>query len=301
MIIQSEPENTNSRVLVFTPTYNERDNIPVIVEEILKQDPKYNLLIVDDNSPDGTGQIVQGISRDNERVVGIVRKQKLGLGTAHKLAMIHSLRSGYDVLVTMDADFSHDPKDIPRLIESLSDSDFVIGSRYMLGGRIDYPFFRRTLSITANRLARAFLGVPLHEFTTSFRAFRTSIFDSFDFSSVGAQGYSFFLESVVQIHRHGYRCAEIPLHFRDRLHGRSKIPRFEIARGAMTLSRLFASGLLQRHPRISHERLITDPCQDCGNHYLVNRPKRSMGQTETNRHVACMHCGAAYTLDRRVR
>ncbi len=231
-----------SKVLVFTATYNEKDNAANFCPEVLGLPGQYDLLIVDDNSPDGTGKILDAYAAQNPRFKVIHRAGKLGLGSAHKLALAYAQEQGYEVLVTMDADYSHQPSDIPRLISELgSDADFVIGSRYAPGGKCDYIGYRRFVSICANFASRALLGVPLTEYTTSFRAFRVATLKRLDMTQVKSQGYSFFLESTFRAHQSGFKLREIPIHFKDRFHGESKIPQNEIFRGASKLMSLFAS------------------------------------------------------------
>jgi dolichol-phosphate mannosyltransferase len=244
---RSKVAKSNGRVLVFTATYNEKDNVQKLCPEILALPDAYDMLVVDDGSPDGTGQILDTLSAANPRLKVIHRKGKLGLGSAHKLAIQYAMDEKYDVLVTMDADFSHKPQDIPRLIEALgNDAGFVIGSRYAKGGQCDYTGYRKFVSTCANISSRALLGVPLTEYTTSFRAFRVSDLRKVDLNSIQSQGYSFFLESTFRVHQSGVKLREIPIHFKDRVHGESKIPRSEIFRGASKLVSLFADRLRGR-------------------------------------------------------
>ena len=231
------------RVLVFAATYNERDNVEIFARAVLGLGPDYDLLIVDDASPDGTGAILDQLSRADPRLQVIHRPAKLGLGTAHKLAMVHAIREQVPVLVTLDADLSHDPADIPRLVAALDRADFAIGSRHMPGGAILLKFHRRVLSIGANRLARLLLGVPLTEFTTSLRAFRVPMLAGLDLGRLEAEGYAFFVETVFLVATSGARLAEIPIRFHDRREGQSKISRLEILRGIATLVRLFGRRL----------------------------------------------------------
>ena len=233
------------RVLVFTATYNEKGNVERLCPEILALPGGpggYDLLIIDDQSPDGTGATLDTIAAQNSRLKVMHRPGKLGLGSAHKLAIQYARDEQYDVLVTMDADYSHDPQDIPRLIAALGqDTDFVIGSRYAAGGKCDYRGYRRFVSVSANLASRLLLSVPLTEYTTSFRAFRVAALGKLDMSSIQSQGYSFFLETTFRVHQSGLRCREIPIHFKDRLQGESKIPQYEIFRGAAKLMSLFGS------------------------------------------------------------
>jgi dolichol-phosphate mannosyltransferase len=234
------------KTLVFTATYNESANITSLCERILGLNPSYEMLVIDDNSPDGTGAILNKLAANSTRLKVIHRACKLGVGSAHELAMEYAENNDYDVLVTMDADFSHNPDDIPRLLEALADVDFVTGSRYMLGGACNYSGYRRIVSIWANRWARRLLGIPLHEMTTSFRAFRVDFLRRVDLGAIKSNGYSFFMEIVFRLSRVGARMSEVPITFADRQMGASKIPPFEIFSGLRHLLYLFLLRLAQK-------------------------------------------------------
>ena len=230
-------------LLVFTATYNEADNIENLVRDVLAACPNAHLLIIDDASPDGTGRLLEQMKQTEARLSVVHRPLKLGLGSAHQLAMLYAMQKGYRTLVTMDADYSHDPAVIPRLVSELAEADFVIGARYAKGGSCDYHGYRKAVSLAANWAARFLLGIPLHEFTTSFRAFRVDFIRRLDLARIRSHGYSFFLESVYRLHQAGARLREIPIHFRDRRAGTSKIPKFEIFVGMHQLIRLVGSRL----------------------------------------------------------
>jgi dolichol-phosphate mannosyltransferase len=271
------------RTLIFTATYNELENIKDLLDDIWGVMPDTDVLIVDDNSPDGTGALLDTIAADGPFLKIVHRPGKLGLGTAHHLAMIFAIKHGYDTLVTMDADHSHDPQDIPRLLEKLSEADFVIGSRYMSGGSCDYVGYRRFVSVMATITARFFLGIPLHEFTTSYRAFRVRELSKVNFIKMHNQGYSFFMESIFRLKQAGLRLAEIPIHFGDRNAGISKIPRFEIVRGISKLLHLTASRFMRRRMPVPSP-LIEDKCANCGSDYLSERfPRQSNAIPEADR------------------
>ena len=297
----------NAELLVFTATYNEIDNIESFLESVWAVVPNAEVLVVDDNSPDGTGQLLDKIADGDSRLTVVHRPAKLGLGTAHHLAMLFAIQRGFEVLVTMDADHSHDPRHIPQLLDTLSHADFVTGSRYMPGGSCDYAGYRRAVSVAANQSARMLLGLPLHEFTTSFRAFRVSKLAQVNFVKLHNNGYSFFMESVYRLHQAGLRLAEIPINFRDRYAGASKIPRWEILNGALKLLRLTGSRLLRRAmPPASPP--TTDRCANCNSHFLsevvppqlenatvVDRSNAfrcsSMRHADKPRVVKCLQCG----------
>lgn len=219
------------KTLIFTATYNEGGNIVPLCAAILGLDPGYDLLVVDDNSPDGTGRRLDELAAVHSRLKVVHRPGKMGLGSAHELAMEYAEQQHYAALVTMDADFSHDPNDIPRLLKALDGKDFVTGSRYMKGGSCNYTGYRRVISIWANWWARRLLGISLHEMTTSFRAFDVDFLRRVDLGKIKSNGYSFFMEIVFRLSRVGARMAEVPICFADRRAGASKIPPFEIFNG----------------------------------------------------------------------
>jgi dolichol-phosphate mannosyltransferase len=267
--------------LVFIPTYNERGTIERMVSALLALPISCDLLVVDDRSTDGTTQWLQSQSAGESRLRLMVRPGKLGVGSAHKLAWLHARRFGYRTIVTLDADFSHDPADVPRLVAALDGgADVAIGSRFALGGKLDYRGWRRFLSLSANHLARAALRLPLAEYTTSLRAARIDQVPPGLVETIENDGYGFFLICAVRLVRAGLAVTEVPIHFRDRDKGVSKIPRLEILRGAFNLARL---ALEPRRPyRAPPAREAACDCPICGEPYCV--PQHSGG-----RH--CLACG----------
>ena len=259
-----------NKILVFTATYNEKDNISLFLERVWGVVPSADILVVDDNSPDGTGILLDKIAQRDLRLKVIHRSGKMGLGTAHHLGMLFAIRNEYSSLITMDADLSHDPSDIPALLNGLTAFDFVIGSRYMKGGSCDYKGYRRNVSLSANLAARKLLGIPLHEFTTSFRAFQVSKLMQVNFAKLHNNGYSFFMESVYRFSQAGLSLSECPINFRDRYAGTSKIPSFEIFRGIGKLLQLTISRLLRREMRDPNPAIL-DSCGNCGGAYLSTR------------------------------
>ena len=255
------------KILIFFATYNELGNINQLLNGIWAACPTADVLVVDDSSPDRTGEVLQKLEKTEKRLKVINRPRKLGLGSAHFIAMIYALNHNYDFLVTMDADLSHDPADIPRILARLEQVDFVIGSRYMPGGSCDYTGYRKQLSLAANSATRLLTGIPIHEFTTSFRGFKVNALSKVKFNWIGNLGYSFFLESVVRLNKAGLSISEIPIHFYNRHSGKSKIPSFEIFRGAY---KLFSLTLLENFKTKSVEKslLIRDHCINCGGYYL---------------------------------
>ncbi len=258
-----------NEILIFTATYNEKLNISDLCSSIIDLSPNYDVLVIDDNSTDGTKESLEKLASDNSRLTVINRPKKMGVGSAHKAAMIYAMKNGYEKLVTMDADFSHSPKIIPLMLEKLKTSDFVIGSRYMLGGECDYTGFRKWVSIIANEVARFFLGIEIHECTTSFRAFRVSLFNSLNLSDIKSSGYSFFLECVYRIKSANAELTEVPIHFTDRLHGKSKIPKTEIFRSMYKLVNLFQSKFFQKQTDLINPAEIKNSCYFCNSSCLV--------------------------------
>ncbi len=213
------------RVLVVMPTYNERENIGRIVPAVLEQDDRIDVLIIDDASPDGTGEIADRLAAENPRVSVIHREGKLGLGTAYVMGFKYSLEKGYDLTFEMDADFSHDPSRIPDMIKAAEEgADLVIGSRWVEGGGIEnWPKKRELLSRWASKYSRFVTGLPVHDATAGFQAFRRRVLEELDLDRIRSDGYSFQIETKFKVWRKGFWIKEIPIIFRDRVHGESKI------------------------------------------------------------------------------
>jgi dolichol-phosphate mannosyltransferase len=212
------------RVLIVVPTYNERANLPPIVSAILQQHPCVEVLVVDDNSPDGTGQLAAELAAEHARVHVLHRPGKQGLGKAYLAGFRWALARGYDLILEMDADFSHDPKYIPEFLRAAESADVVIGSRYRTGVNvINWPIGRLLLSYFANQYARTVTGLPLTDSTGGFKCFRRQVLEAIDFDSVKSNGYSFQIEMSFRAWKKGFRVAEIPIVFTDRLEGHSKM------------------------------------------------------------------------------
>ena len=194
------------RMLVVVPTYNERQNIPLIVPAVLAQDPSIEILVVDDNSPDGTGAIVDQLAAANPRVHVLHRGGKEGLGKAYIAGFRWALEQGYDLVFEMDADFSHDPRFLPSLIEAISDADLVIGSRYKTGVNvINWPISRLLLSLGANQYARLVTGLPLTDSTGGFKCFRRQVLEAISLERVRSNGYAFEIEMSFLACMKGFR------------------------------------------------------------------------------------------------
>jgi len=228
------------RTAIVIPTYNESDNIRELVEEILKLNTNpLEVIIVDDNSPDGTGRIADDLAQDHWEVSVIHRPGKLGLGTAHIAGMKQALNHDAEHIMTMDADFSHHPRYIPRLMAKSARFDLVIGSRYVKGGgTLKCGIPRRILSRVANLFARLTLGLAAHDCTAGFRLYRREVLESIPLDEIFSDGYSFLVEMLYRCQKQGSRIAEVPIIFEDRRHGTSKISRQEIFRAIYTVFRL---------------------------------------------------------------
>ncbi len=215
--------------LVFTATYNEVDNISNFLDIVLKIS-NIDILIVDDNSPDKTGDVIKQYQKDNKNLFLISRQGKEGLDSAHKIGFNFAKEKNYENLITIDADLSHDPKMIPQFLNALNDKPFIIGSRYMRGATNDMKFFRYTLSYVGNKVIKFVLNIDSDEFTSSFRGFALNKLNNFDINDVKTKGYSFFMATIHLINKLGYKINQIPLQFKDREEGVSKIPKIEIFR-----------------------------------------------------------------------
>jgi dolichol-phosphate mannosyltransferase len=212
------------RALVVVPTYNERTNIPLLVPAILLQDPRIEVLVVDDNSPDGTGQLAADLARADSRVHVLHRPAKEGLGKAYLAGFRWALDRGYDYVFEMDADFSHDPKFLPEFLGAIEDADLVVGSRYKSGVNvINWPMSRLLLSIGANQYARIVTGLPLADSTGGFKCFRRKVLEAIALDRVKSNGYAFQIEMSFLAWKKGFRIREIPIVFTDRVEGQSKM------------------------------------------------------------------------------
>ena len=229
------------KTLIFTATYNEVKNIEELIAGI-KNNCKYaDILIIDDNSPDGTGILLKKIEQEDNSLKVIIRDGKLGLDTAHKFAYQYALSNNYHYLITMDADLSHNPEEIPTFLENVYDNDFVLGSRYMVGGKNKLNLFRFLLSFFGNKLIKYLLSLKCTEFTSSYRAFNLKKMKDFRMEKINSKGYSFFMETIYQINKQGFKIIEVPIIFEVRLQGESKIPKVEVFRTLLNIFRLYFS------------------------------------------------------------
>lgn len=213
------------RALIITPTYNERANVGTLIERALAKDPRLEILIVDDNSPDGTGDIVATIAASNSRVHLLRRSGKLGLGTAYRDGFRWALDRDYELIFEMDADFSHDPDHLPQFLKAAETADFVLGSRYLNGKVtiVNWPISRLMLSYGANIYARIVTGMRLWDATGGFKCFHRRVLAAINLDDVRSNGYAFQIEMSFRAMHKGFRPVEIPIVFSDRTEGESKM------------------------------------------------------------------------------
>lgn len=222
--VGAEPA-AQGRALVVMPTYNEAANLGAIVPAVLGQDPRIDVLVVDDGSPDGTGALADDMAAESSRIHVVHREGKQGLGSAYLRGFTWGLERGYEFLLEMDSDHSHDPKYLPDLLAAVEDDlDLVIGSRYVRGVNVvNWPMSRLLLSWFANKYARVVTGLPLSDATAGFKCFRRDVLEAIDFDSVGSTGYAFQIEMDFRAWKKGFRVGEVPIVFVDRVEGESKM------------------------------------------------------------------------------
>jgi dolichol-phosphate mannosyltransferase len=214
-----------TRTLVIIPTYNERENVGRIVPRVLEKDPAYHVLVVDDNSPDGTGEVADELAADEPRLHVLHREGKEGLGKAYIAGFRWGLEREYDLLVEMDADFSHHPDNLPEMVEMAGDFDVVVGSRYV-DGRVtvvNWPMSRLLISFFGSWYARTITGLPLRDATGGFNCWRREVLESLDLSRIQSNGYAFQIELKFRAWRKGFRLVEVPIVFTERDTGESKM------------------------------------------------------------------------------
>jgi dolichol-phosphate mannosyltransferase len=232
-----KPSTSSSpRTLIVVPTYNERENLPLLIEALLRVSPA-DVLVVDDSSPDGTGQIADEWARNHSRVKVLHRAGKLGLGTAYLDGFRWGVREGYELLMSMDCDFSHDPKYVPEILKRAESADLVIGSRYVSGGGTrGWALRRKIISRVANTSVRVLLGLKTHDTSAGFRCYRRDALERIGLDTVESRGYNVLEEMVFRCEKYGLRVAEVPIIFVDRQRGKTKISvRDMIGVGTMVL------------------------------------------------------------------
>ncbi len=220
----------DKKILVFTATYNESENISELISLIMEQNFKPDILIIDDNSPDGTYNKVQQMQKKFKNLFLIKRNGKLGLDTAHKEGYDFAKKNNYDYFITMDADFSHDPSELPNFVKNLNNFPIILGSRYVTGGNCLMSGRRLIISKYGNKFMKFIFKFDCNEFTTSYRGFNLKKLNDFHLNLIKTKGYSFFMGTIYEIFKKGFKVKEIPITFKDRSKGYSKIPRIEILR-----------------------------------------------------------------------
>ena len=227
------------KALLIIPTYNEIENIARIIPAALRQSPDLHILVMDDNSPDGTALAVKEIMASEPRLHLIERPRKLGLGSAYVSGFKYALKEGYDYVLEMDADFSHDPNDIPRLLEAAKSKDLVIGSRYCQGVNIvNWPFKRLLISYFASKYVRVITGMPVKDPTGGFKCFNRRVLEAIDLDKILSDGYAFQIEMNFRAWAKGFRLYELPIVFTDRVNGVSKMSRHIVWEAAGMVWRL---------------------------------------------------------------
>ncbi len=240
--------------LVVLPTYQEAENIEQMLESVRKVEPEMDILVIDDGSPDGTADLAEVVAGELGQIEVIRRSGKLGLGSAYRMGFARGLEDGYDAMIEMDSDLSHDPTALPSFSEALADgADLVIGSRYVPGGRIPgWPLERRLLSKAGNLYADRMLRLGLRDATAGYRMYRAEALRAIDLDTIHADGYGFQIEMAYRILRSGGRVVEVPITFTDRLHGSSKMS-LRIVLEAMRLVTLWGiRDRLRRRPTHDH-------------------------------------------------
>jgi dolichol-phosphate mannosyltransferase len=282
----------SSDLLVFTACYNERDNIGLLLDRIVQELPKADILVVDDNSPDGTWDVILEKSKTYKQIIPVQRPRKLGIGSAHKYALLFAIREGYATLITMDSDFSHDPKYLPALLRAYGENTFVTGSRYCEGGSSDYKGYRKMVSRLGNIAARLALGVRLKELTTYFRAFDVNSLRRLPLRRVNADGYSYGVQLVYYLRKRGVDLREVPIHLVDRSRGASKIPRVQILLSAIDLAKLAAKRFNFARD-LSSDNFVNDACVNCGDRVLAMKHFGSRAGPADQHEAGAYRCTSA--------
>jgi dolichol-phosphate mannosyltransferase len=239
-----------NKPLVIIPTYDERDNVKAIAEAVLTRLPDAKLLFVDDNSPDGTGELLDGMSRENPRIHVLHRAGKQGLGRAYIAGFKWALARDFAYIFEMDADFSHDPDELPNFIAAAQEADLVLGSRYIGGIRVmNWPMSRLLISTGAGKFVRLMTGLPIHDPTGGFKCFRREVLEAIELDKITSNGYSFQIEMTHTAWMKGFRIREIPITFEDRRAGYSKMSRAIAKEAFFMVLKLSARSGFRRSPR----------------------------------------------------
>jgi dolichol-phosphate mannosyltransferase len=236
-----------SKALVIIPTYNEAPNAENIITEVLQQSDMVQVLIVDDNSPDGTAAIVKKMMETNPRVHILERERKLGLGTAYVAGFNYAIKNGFDFVFEMDADFSHNPKEIPIMLGKMNECDVLIGSRYIKGVNVvNWPMKRLILSYSANIYTRVITGMPVHDATAGFKCYKRKVLETINIDNLRSNGYAFQIETNFLAWKKGFKIMEMPIVFVDRRVGVSKMNKKIVYEAAFMVWKLKARSIFNR-------------------------------------------------------
>ena len=252
----------SERTIVVVPTYNERENLPKLVDRLFAQNEALEILVVDDNSPDGTGQWVKETAAQEPRIHLLSRTIKNGLGRAYLAGFQWAIDHDYELIVQMDADFSHNPDDVPKLLAGILESkaDLAIGSRYVGGIRvINWPLKRLVLSVVASFYVKWITGLPVWDPTGGFKCWRRHTLETIDLQSVSSNGYSFQIELSHRVWRHGLRIVEVPIIFSDRIEGTSKMSKKIVFEALLMVWKLLFQNGLRRSPYIPSPKCLSNP------------------------------------------
>ena len=271
----------NSNILISLSTYKEAENIVKITDKIRIQFPLIKILIIDDKSDDNTKKLIE--DKKDKNIIFIQRPKKMGLGTAHKLSLIYAIKNEYEFLVTMDADFSHDPMQLPKLLEKSGHNNFVIGSRFCKGAKSDYKGLRKFISICGNLFAKSILDIKLNEITTYFRVYSIKLLKKLPFNELNAQGYSLGVRLVWLMKKLNANLIEVPIHFRDRNKGKSKIPKLQIFISFFDLLSIKIKDLFlkQKFYELNDTYDFEKKCKNCEKNYFARNREKLM----------CLVCG----------
>jgi dolichol-phosphate mannosyltransferase len=236
--------------LVVVPTYNERDNLPMLAQRLLALPVQVDLLVVDDNSPDGTGKMADELAAKHPSIHVLHRSEKNGLGRAYIAGFKWALERGYEFVFEMDGDFSHNPDDIPAFLEAANDADLVLGSRYLNGIRvINWPLRRLMLSLNAGKYVRVITGMPFSDPTGGYKCFRRRALEALEIDAIQSNGYSFQIELTHKVWRQGMKVVEVPIIFTDRIQGHSKMSKAIVREALWMVWKLWFQNGLRRRPR----------------------------------------------------
>lgn len=276
----------NSNTLISIATYKESENIVELISQIRINNPTIKILIINDNSNDSTREIIQKLNDKN--LFFLERPSKLGLGTAHKLSMFFAIKYNYSFLLTMDGDFSHDPIYIPKFLREANLNNFIIGSRFIKDGKTDYTGLRKYVSLIGNYVAKKFLKINCNEFTTYFRVYSVNVLKKLPFNELNSEGYSLGVRIIWLMNRMGVNLIEIPIHFKDRNKGKSKIPKFQIIVSVIDLlimkfKELYSKKIFYNNDNPTYNFEIS--CPNC---------KSKMSTLIRKKKFRCLVCGKKY-------